>query len=484
MLRAPWIPLLPLGAAALLAALLRIGEPDDVQRRNLTTLIAFAAAFLLAALWAIFLSPWPRRVRGTIAAALVVLALLIRIEGTSGDLVPSLRLRGWRRPPPKEISAPPASDLSRARDFPRFLGPSGDGRLPDARLGSDWTSTPPRERWRRALGEGWSGFAVAGGRAVTMEQHGEEERVVAYDLGSGRPLWSRGTRARYATTLGGVGPRATPTIHDGRVYALGATGKLRALSLADGAPAWEVDLALPVPDWGFAASPVVEGDLLLVHAGPTLAFDRSSGRVKWRGEAEDGASYATPIVATLNGRRQVVAVGQASCSGFDLEDGARLWRHAWRGDQPKCASPLAFDGGRVLISAGYGVGSDFFQVEGGATRIVWTSKRLKSKFASVVEKDGHVYGLDDGRLVCVRLSDGERAWAGERYGHGQILLAGERLLVTSESGDVALVDASPAAYVQRARAKALDGKLWNPPALAGAYLLLRTDSEAVCLELP
>ncbi|HEX7899876.1 MAG TPA: PQQ-binding-like beta-propeller repeat protein, partial [Planctomycetota bacterium] len=403
-----------------------------------------------------------------------------------GDLVPVFRPRWSRRPIERPLERATA-DPARATDFPRFLGPSGDGRLPGPALATDWTARAPVPLWRRAVGSGWSGFAVAGGRAVTQEQHGEDERVVAYDLASGAPLWSHSDPARYDTTLGGAGPRATPSIDGGRVYALGATGLLTCLELSTGARVWSVDLVrdagVPVPPWGFAGSPVLEGRLVLAQAGPLLAYDRATGKRVWSSGAE-AASYASPLIATLGGRRQAVALSQSSCAGYDPVSGDLLWRYAWRGDQPKCAPPAAVGGDRLVISAGYGVGADLLRIADGTVDLLWTSKKLKSKFANFVERQGFLYGLDDGRLGCVRVDTGERAWAGERYGHGQILLAGDLLLVTAESGAVALVDASPDAFRERARFQALEGKMWNPPALAGPYLLVRTDRDAACVELP
>ena len=486
-LRSPFAPAaVALAAAALITAWWMPEEVVDAQGRNLRTLIAAAAALLFALVWTVFLSPLPGRLRGAVAAVAVLLAVFVRVEGTSGDLVPVLRPR-WSRRPAERAMERATADPSRAADFPRFLGPGGDARLPAASLSPDWAAKPPSVIWRRAVGEAWSGFAVAGGRAVTQEQHGPDERVVAYDLASGAPLWSHADPARYDTTLGGAGPRATPTLLDGRVYTLGATGILNCLELATGARVWSVDIVrdagVAVPPWGFAGSPLLDGKLVLVQAGPLLAYDRASGKRVWS-SGQEAASYATPMIATLGGRRQVVVLSQASCAGHDPATGEILWRYAWRGDQPKCAPPAAVGDDRLVISAGYAVGSDLLKVSGAAVEALWTSKRLKSKFAAFVERGGCLYGLDDGRLACVALDTGERAWAGERYGHGQVLLAGDLLLVSAESGEIALVDARPGEFKERARFSVFEGKMWNPPALAGPYLLIRTDRDAACVELP
>lgn len=482
-LRSPWLPVAAAALALLLISIWAAAEDViDAQARTLRVLITAGSALLLVVLWTVFLSPLSRRVRAGVAAAALLAAALLRVDGTSGDLVPVVRWR-WSGPPAVAEVLRPGADVSRAADFPRFLGPAGDGRLPDLALDPDWGARPPVTIWRREVGPAWSGFAAAGGRAVTQEQHGGEERLVAYELATGRRVWTHAYAARYATTLGGEGPRATPTIHGGRVFSVGAQGRVSCVDLATGAPAWSADLPAAAPEWGFSSSPLVEGGLVVVQAGPLVAFDRLSGRLAWT-SGDDAPSYATPLVAELGGRRQIVALAQASCAGHDPASGERLWRYEWRGSQPKAAQPVAVGADTLVISGGYGVGADAFRVDGARVEARWTSKKLKSKFGTVVFRDGFLYGLDDGRLGCVRADTGERAWAGERYGHGQLLLAGGLLLVTAENGEIALVDADPAAFRERARLKVFEGKLWNPPALAGRFLLVRTDREAACLELP
>ena len=166
-----------------------------------------------------------------------------------------------------------------------------------------------------------------------------------------------------------------------------------------------------------------------------------------------------------------------------------LWRYDWRGPQPKAAQPVVIGGDRVVISAGYGVGSDAFRVvpsAGGLWNIdpLWQSRHLKAKFANFVYRDGHLFGLNDGRLACVNAETGELAWRGDRYGHGQLLLVQDLLVILSERGDICLVDADAAEFRERGRVHVFDDKTWNSPALAGRILLIRNNREIACLELP
>jgi len=462
------------------------------------------ATFAALLSWFLLLSPFRLRTRALGLAALAALAGLLlatfRIEGTSGNLVPILVPR-WTRaadaPADRVETGPsaPAPEAVAAANFPQFLGPQRDGAVAGVRLSHDWTSRPPRALWRRGVGAAWSGFAVAGRRAVTQEQHGPAEAVVCYDAATGRPLWRHADPVRYETTLAGIGPRATPAIRGGRVVALGATGILNCLDLETGARRWSVDIARDAgaspPQWGYAGSPLVEDGRVIVQAGGSgaslAAYDLSTGARAWAA-GSDRPAYASPTTAMLAGRRQIVMVNYDSCTGHDLATGAVLWRYAWRGPQPKAAQPVLIGGDRVVISAGYGVGADAFRVaeSGGVWRAepLWTSPSLKAKFANFVHRDGHLFGLDDGVLACVNAETGERAWRAGRYGHGQLLLVEDLLLVSTESGAVVLVEAVPSEFRELASWQVFQDKTWNSPALAGPLLLVRNDREAACLELP
>ncbi|HSB60598.1 MAG TPA: PQQ-binding-like beta-propeller repeat protein, partial [Vicinamibacteria bacterium] len=191
----------------------------------------------------------------------------------------------------------------------------------------------------------------------------------------------------------------------------------------------------------------------------------------------------------LAGRPQVLIFNRASVAGHDPETGAVLWEQPWPAEQPNVTAPLPLPGDRVLLTASYGIGAKLYEVGRGddgalAARLLWESPRLKSKFANVVVHGGFVYGLDDGVLTCLDPATGDRRWKGGRYGHGQIVLAGDLLLVQTEEGEAALVEASPDAHRELSRFPVLRGKTWNPPALAGAVLVVRNDQEAAAYELP
>jgi outer membrane protein assembly factor BamB len=249
------------------------------------------------------------------------------------------------------------------------------------------------------------------------------------------------------------------------------------------------------PRWGAAASPLILDDMVVVEggdaeAGVLLALGRDTGAVIWRAGLFAPA-YSSPVLADLAGRRQILVFHAGVLAAHDPDTGAVLWEQPWPpvGNTEHTSQPVVLTGDRVFLSAGYGVGAKLYQVEAAAAgeiaaRLIWESPRLKAKFTNVVLHGGLLYGLDDGVLVCLDPADGQRRWKGGRYGHGQILLAGDLLLVMAETGEVILVEASPVAHRELGRFQALEGKTWNHPALSGPYLLVRNDREAACYRLP
>ena len=493
-------PLYIIAGGALLALML-IWLPESLNRQKqvMGTMGTAALSGLLTVLWLLTLSrlAWRQRL-GYFGAVAVVIGLAVgclRIDGMSGDFVPLLT---WRWSAPDGSTDVAGGDVTavEARDWSQFLGPQRTNRLRAIHLESDWNQHPPREIWRRPVGAAWSSFAVAGGRAITQEQHGPEEQVVCYDLATGTKIWSHADSTRYETAIAGVGPRATPTIAGDQVFTLGATGILNCLELASGRRIWRRDIisdnGAKVHMWGASCSPLVLDSLVVVSAGgpdgrSLVAYERESGAFVWGGGA-DRAGFSSPTLATLAGREQILIFNSFSVVAHEPTSGRVLWRQPW--DQVECvANPLTLPGDRVLVSSGYGIGARLYQVKGSpegelSSDLVWESRRLKAKFANMVYHDGFVYGLDDGVLVCLDPEDGQRRWKRGRYGHGQLILVDDILLVMSESGDVVLVAASPDGHEELARMAVFDDKTWNPPALAAPYLLLRTEKEAVCYIVP
>jgi len=474
------------------------------------------------AIWFFFRSGYRGRTRllvlAAVAVALAGFVTLFRLERFSGELVPAFALR-FTTPHDQRLAVsapagkgtPAAIDLRHTTpdDFPQFLGPRRSAAVEHVALARSW-DPPPECLWRQEVGAGWSGFAVVNGHAVTMEQRGDLEMVTCYEVTSGRLDWSYAATIRHAGLAGGVGPRATPTIDGGRVYALGATGHLVCLDGARGTLQWEKDLraefGIPRDDeehdvpHGRAGSPlVVDNRVIVPVGGPTAgpyvalaAYDKTTGQLLWKG-GQRQISYSSPAYAELAGCRQVLSVNEDTVGGYDLLTGAVLWEHPWPGDSSgnaNVAQPVPVPPNRVFVSKAYGQGALLLELTGDRsdlqTRVIWQStKVLRTKFTNVTLDDGYLYGLSDGILECVALADGRRQWKEGRYRHGQLLRAGDLLLVLSESGEMVLIEASPtAANHVLGRFPALEGMTWNTIALAGPYLLVRNAEEAACYKLP
>lgn len=545
--------------AAVLATLAWIWWPSDspvgMSQATLTLLVGLTTVLLLLVWWIFFSRT---RLFTRIAATLGLIAAagtlnaLFEIRGLSGDLVPQIGWRGAARPVPARAVTPPviprdsgstgpeesagapgipSPDPRETRidlghdsapapgqgpgegsptggdsgstgpeaspSFPQFLGPDRDATLRGVSLARDWRSAAPVVLWRQPIGKGWSGFAVADGLAVTLEQRDGKEGVVAYDLESGSVRWSHDGGVGFASVMAGDGPRATPAIDGGRVYALGVNGVLAALDLASGRLLFEKDVLAENgarrPEHGVASSPLVVDGVVVVHAGgpggrSLVAYDARTGERRWSG-GDDPAAYSSPRVATLGGVRQVVVFSQESLAGHDVRTGAVLWRDPWPERAEKVSQPVVLGDDLVFVSVGYGVGGRLVKVSrtaGGTWRAdhVWRTRQLKAKFTQVVAHRGFLYGLDEGVLVCLDPKDGERRWKSGRYGHGQVLLVDELLLVQAEDGEVVLVQPGPERHVELARFQAVEGRAWATPALVGDLLLVRGDVEAACYRLP
>lgn len=502
---------------AVLVLVVRATNPaGDRGLMNVATGIAVMLAVLVGLFWFVFRSGHSPRLRyGTLAGvvlAAIAFAALVEVQGFTGEMVPVLRLRaaGDRDPLPT-AAAGAAVDLTATTpaDFPGFLGPGRDLRVDVVRLARDWQATPPELLWRQPIGAGWSGFAVVNGWAATLEQRDGTELATLYDADTGQLAWSTILdETGFAHPLGGVGPRSTPTIHEGLVHVLTVHGKLYALEGATGEPLWMRDLLADhgislreetlLVQYGRPTSPLVVDDLVIVGVGgdeegrvSVAAFDRRTGETVWEG-GERQVSMASPAVATLGGVRQVLVVNENWVSGHDLADGRELWAFEWPGITSADASvsqPVPVPPDRVFVSKGYGGGAALWQLtpagDGFEPRQLWHEPRvLRTKLTNVAVRDGTVYGLSEGILECVELATGQRAWKAGRYGHGQILMVQDLLLVLTEDGEVVLVEATPEEHRELGRFQALDGHTWNNIALYGDLLLVRNAREAAAWRLP
>jgi outer membrane protein assembly factor BamB len=390
---------------------------------------------------------------------------------------------------------PPVPATAETRPiWPGFRGAQRDGVIRGVRIETDWSKSPPVALWRRQIGPGWSSFAVRGDLLYTQEQRGDEELVSCYRLTTGEPVWRHRDAARFWESNGGAGPRATPTLSNGRVYTFGATGILNALDAGNGAVVWSRNAASDTgaknPGWGFASSPLVVNDVVIVAtSGRLAAYDVATGKPRWLAPARAG-SYSSPHLMTIGGLAQVLLLSGAGLSSVAPADGTLLWEHGWPGTP--IMQPARTSDGDLLITTGDmagGVGTRRLAVAHGPGGWIveerWTSKGLKPYFNDFVVHKGHAFGFDGSILACIDLTDGTRKWKGGRYGHGQLVLLPDQdvMLVLSEEGELALVAAAADQFTELARFPAIEGKTWNHPALVGDVLLVRNGEEMAAFRL-
>jgi outer membrane protein assembly factor BamB len=486
--------------------------------------------------WAVATRRLPDRVRHASLVAVVLIAcggwLLVRQDGINGDHVATFGWR-WAASPEERLltqtagepssaavptasvapagiapatAATPSASPEAAKDpaaqpvpattetraeWPGFRGAKRDGVVRGVKIDTDWSGKPPVQLWRRPVGPGWSSFAVRGDLMYTQEQRGDNEVVACYKAATGQPVWTHRDAARFFESNAGAGPRATPTLSNGRVYTFGATGILNALDANSGAVVWSRNVSnetdTKVPFWGFSSSPLVIGDAVIVAAsGQLVAYDAATGNRKWLGP-NAGGSYSSPHLVTIDGVAQVLLMGGAGATSVAVADGKQLWQHAWPSNsivQPA----LTADGDVVITSQENGARRIGIKHSGSGWTVEerWTSNGLKPYFNDFVVHKGYAFGFDGRILACIDLKNGERKWKGGRYGNGQLVLLPDQdlLLVLSEEGELALVSATPDQFTEQAKFTAIAGKTWNHPVLVGDMLLVRNAEEMAAFRLP
>lgn len=421
---------------------------------------------------------------------------LLRTDGITGDFKLDLAWR-WSKTSEdhllekgiddtsKYLSAP--GTLSNNAEWPGFRGPNRDGIVRGINIKTNWKSTPPEEMWRQPVGPGCSSFAISGDLFFTQEQRGEKEIVSCYNIKTGRRAWMHEDSARFWDSHAGAGPRSTPIFHNGMIYSLGATGLLNALNAIDGTVIWSRNAVRDTnkehSGWGYASSPLVQEDLVIVAVvGQLVAYDIETGSPSWFGP-DGGDSYSSPHLLTIDGMQQIVLLSAIGATSVSPSDGKVLWTYSWEGDS-RIVQPALTPEGELLIC----------NSDGSSLRCVsilhknnvwsfqerWTSPNLKPNFNDFIIHKGFAFGYNGPLLVCIDLKNGERKWRSSRYG-GQILLLADQdiLLVLSEKGELSMVKAIPDHFEEINKLNAIEGKTWNHPAMSGDILLVRNNQEMV-----
>ena len=383
-----------------------------------------------------------------------------------------------------------------AGDWPQILGPQRNGAAEGETLADSWPAGGPKLGWSYALGSGYAGPAVVGGRVVVFHRRGDVERIEALDAKTGNRLWRADFEAGYG---GGVnsdtGPRCVPLIFKDRVVVFGAAGDLHCVALADGKKLWSRSLFADYGGsegyFGAGSTPIAVGDRVLVNVGGRndaglAAFSLADGKTLWKGTSES-ASYSSPVAANFGGRQHVIFVTRLNAVSVDPADGSERFRFPFgaRGPTVNAASPLVFDD-YLFVSASYGVGARLSKVGNSGAEKVWANDDvMSSQYTTCVYRDGFLYGVDgredigSASLRSIEAKTGKVRWQRDGFGVAHAILAGDKLLLVKSDAEIVLAEATPDAYRQLAVAAPFAGSAVTTralPALSQGRLYVRSSS--------
>lgn len=336
-------------------------------------------------------------------------------------------------------------------------------------------------------------MSVSQGRVFTIGNMKDKDTVYAFDAATGKELWRHTYDSKTDPKYYEGGTSSTPTVDDNLVYTLGRFGDLFCFEASNGRIVWarnvQKETGAEIPTWGFAGSPLVLGDQLLIHVGRNgTALDKRTGKLLWT-QGKEPAGYSTPLPFSADGHSGVALFGGKHLIAIDPKDGRELWSHPWKTSYEINAADPIFSGNTIFISSGYGTGGGLIKLQGGKTSEVWTSKEMHNQFNSCVLLDGHLYGTSgqDGKeadLRCVELETGKVKWKEKSVGLGALMAADNKLIVQADKGELLIVEARSDSFRALSRAQILSGKSWTTPVLANGLIYCRNaKGDLVCLDV-
>ena len=378
-----------------------------------------------------------------------------------------------------------------AADWPQWRGPNRDGISTEKNWSSQWPATGPKQLWKANVGLGCSAVTISQGRAYTLGNTDEIDTIYCFDAVTGAVRWKHSYPCPLAPKYWDGGTLATPTVDGDHVYVLSKVGDLFCMEADSGKIVWQKqlvgDLGGKMPTWGFAGSPFVLDQWLLLDVGAAdgafMALDKDTGAIAWK-NGNDPVGYSTPTLFTFQGKPSLAVFNGFGLVVHELGDGKEVARFAWKTKyEVNAAVPIVLDD-KIFISSGYGTGCALVQLKPGSLTALWQNKAMRNHFASCVLWQNHLYGFDESTLTCMEFATGIVKWTEASLGKGALMLADGKLIIHGEQGELAVAAADPTAYQELARTKVLNGKSWVVPVLANGRLYVRNNAgDVVCLDV-
>jgi outer membrane protein assembly factor BamB len=393
-------------------------------------------------------------------------------------------MKSANRPVTALISALATLAAAAAADWPQWRGPNHDGISKE----TTWDPAAVTARkiaWEAQVGAGYSTVAVANGKVYTAGNFNKNtDGVSCLDEATGKQVWRHEFPELLAPKFYSGGCSATPTVHDGKVYFASKSGKVFCLDALTGKIVWKKEFGTKVPTWGFSSSALVHGKAVIFNTGSAgLAFDKDSGDSLWT-SPDDTCGYATPVPFPHDGKTAIALFAKDSVKAVTLEDGKPLWSSPWQTEHDVNAADPVISGSQVFVTSGYGRGCSLIDFSGTETKKLWENKNMRSHMSGPVLIDGHLYGFDDMRLVCLDWKTGEKKWEEKSPKKGALMAAGDKLIVLGETGRLAIAEATPKGYQEISAAKVLEGRCWTMPILANGRIYSRnSEGHLVCLDV-
>ena len=391
------------------------------------------------------------------------------------------------------LSANLAFLTAAAADWARWRGPDLNGISQEKDWLAQWPAEVPKQLWKANVGIGFSSVSVSDGRVYTMGNENNTDSVFCFDAETGKEIWKHSYPCPLDPKYYEGGTSITPTIDAKTVFTLSRKGDLFCLNATDGKVIWTKNLAkelgAQIPTWGFAGSPLVEKNLLILNIGSHgTAVEKSTGKVIWT-SGKGASGYSTAVPANFSGQPCVVFAGAQSVFAVALNDGKKIWEHKWITEYDVNAADPIISGDKVFISSGYNHGCALLQIKGSKATVVWENKVLKNHINSSVLLNGFLYGFDGNAgpkadFKCVEFETGKVKWSEPKLGAGALMAADGKLIVHTDKGELIIAEATLDSFKPISRAQVTGGRNWTTPVLSNARIYCRNaKGDLVCLDV-